>query len=57
MARLAVDVKFAGKGLGAALLRDALERTLLIARYVGAKIFLVHAKDERGPSPCTTGSR
>lgn len=46
MGRLAVDGKFAGQGLGQALLRDALERTLLIAANAGAKIFLVHAKDE-----------
>lgn len=50
MGRLAVDVKFAGQGLGEALLRDALERTLLIASNAGAKIFLVHAKDERAKS-------
>lgn len=47
MGRLAVDAKFAGQGLGQALLRDALERTLLVARNAGAKIFLVHAKDEQ----------
>lgn len=46
MGRLAVDLKYAGQGLAAALLRDALERTLLIARNAGAKVFLVHAKDE-----------
>lgn len=47
MGRLAVDSKFSGQGLGEALLRDALERTLLIASNAGAKIFLVHAKDEQ----------
>lgn len=50
MGRLAVDAKFTGQGLGEALLRDALERTLLIASNAGAKIFLVHAKDERAKS-------
>lgn len=50
MGRLAVDRKYAGKGLGEALLRDALERTLLIASNAGAKIFLVHAKDETAKS-------
>jgi len=46
MGRLAVDRQFAGQGLGGALLRDALERTLLIARNAGVKILLVHAKDD-----------
>ena len=46
MGRLAIDAKFGGQGLGRALLRDALARTLLIAANAGAKIFLVHAKDE-----------
>lgn len=50
MGRLAVDSTFAGQGLGEGLLRDALERTLLIAQHAGAKIFLVHAKDERATS-------
>ncbi len=50
MGRLAVDGKFTGLGLGEALLRDALVRTLLIASNAGAKIFLVHAKDERAKS-------
>lgn len=50
MGRLAVDTKSAGQGLGEALLRDALERTLLVASNAGAKIFLVHAKNERATS-------
>jgi GNAT superfamily N-acetyltransferase len=46
LARLAVD-KFAhGKGLGAALLKDALLRTAQAADIIGARALLVHAKDD-----------
>ncbi len=50
MGRLAVDDRFAGQGLGAGLLRDALERTLLVAAHAGARVFLAHAKDEQAKS-------
>lgn len=45
LGRLAVDVTQSSQGLGAGLLRDALERTLLIAQHARARILLVHAKD------------
>lgn len=44
--RLAVDSGAQGKGLGAALLRDALFRVLGAADIIGARAILVHAKDE-----------
>ncbi|MCA0144819.1 GNAT family N-acetyltransferase [Blastococcus sp. LR1] len=46
LARLAVDEAWHGRGLGAALLRDALRRALFISESVGARLFLVHARDE-----------
>lgn len=46
LARLAVDVSVHGKGLGAALLKDALLRTAQAADTIGARALLVHAKDD-----------
>jgi GNAT superfamily N-acetyltransferase len=46
MARFAVDKTEQGKGLGAALLKDALRRALVGAEAIGGRAFLVHAKDE-----------
>jgi GNAT superfamily N-acetyltransferase len=46
LARLAVDRDYQGKGLGAALLKDALLRTLQAADIAGIRAVLVHAKDE-----------
>jgi GNAT superfamily N-acetyltransferase len=46
LARLAVDQQHQGKGLGRALLKDALLRTLQAADIAGIRALLVHAKDE-----------
>jgi predicted N-acetyltransferase YhbS len=46
LARLAVDVALHGKGIGSALLRDALVRTAQAADTIGARALLVHAKDD-----------
>lgn len=46
LARLAVDQAHQGKGLGRALLKDALLRTLQAADIAGIRALLVHAKDE-----------
>ncbi len=46
MARFALDQSEQGKGLGRALLRDALSRALQGAEAIGGRCFLVHAKDE-----------
>ena len=46
IARLAVDHTWQGKGLGAALLLDALRRILTAADIVGIRAVMVHAKDE-----------
>jgi GNAT superfamily N-acetyltransferase len=41
--RLAVDARFQGRGLGRALLRDALLRTLHVAEHAGIRAVLLHA--------------
>jgi len=46
LARLAVDLKHQGAGLGKALLRDALLRTAQVADIAGIRALLVHAKDD-----------
>jgi GNAT superfamily N-acetyltransferase len=46
LARLAVDRREQGKGLGKALLKDAILRTMQAAEIAGLKLLLVHAKDE-----------
>lgn len=46
LARLAIDQTFKGKGLGRALLKDALLRTLMAADIAGIRAVLVHAKDD-----------
>jgi GNAT superfamily N-acetyltransferase len=47
LARMAVDRRWQGQGVGRALLRDALERTLQAADIAGIRAFAVHAKDEQ----------
>lgn len=46
LARLAVDVTVAGRGVGAGLLRDALERSAMLSESLGAAALLIHARDE-----------
>lgn len=46
LARLAVDRREQGQGLGRALLKDAILRTMQAAEIAGLKLLLVHAKDE-----------
>jgi GNAT superfamily N-acetyltransferase len=46
LARLAVDRSEQGKGLGMALLKDALLRAVQAADLVGCRAVLVHAKDQ-----------
>jgi GNAT superfamily N-acetyltransferase len=50
LARMAVDRRWQGQGVGRALLRDALERTLQAADIAGIRAFAVHAKDEQARS-------
>jgi GNAT superfamily N-acetyltransferase len=46
LARLAVSRDEQGKGLGAGLLKDAIQRTLAAAEIAGIRALAVHAKDE-----------
>jgi GNAT superfamily N-acetyltransferase len=46
LARLAVDEREHGHGLGAALLRDAMSRTLLVSEEVAVRVLFVDAKDD-----------
>lgn len=47
LGRLAVDQRWQGRGLGAALLRDAILRSLQAAEIVGIRAILVHALHEK----------
>lgn len=47
LARLAVDADHQERGVGKALLKDAMLRCLAAAENVGARVLLVHAKHER----------
>ena len=46
LARLAIDKNQKGKGLGKALIKDALLRAVRASEIAGLRAFLVHAKDE-----------
>jgi GNAT superfamily N-acetyltransferase len=46
LARLAVDVSIHGRGVGSALLKDALLRAANDADTISARALLVHAKDD-----------
>lgn len=46
LARLAVDMSWKGKGLGAALVVDAMRRVLNAADIAGVRAMVVHAKDD-----------
>jgi GNAT superfamily N-acetyltransferase len=46
LARMAVDRRWQGQGIGKALLRDAMQRTVQAADIAGIRAFAVHAKDE-----------
>lgn len=50
LARLAVDRRWQGQGVGKALLRDAMQRTVQAADIAGIRAFAVHAKDEEARS-------
>lgn len=46
LARLAVDRRHAGQGLGAAMLKEALTRTLRVSEQAGLRALIVHAIDD-----------
>lgn len=47
LARLAVHLTYQGKGLGKAMLKDAILKTLQIAEQGGVRALLVHAIDKK----------
>lgn len=47
LGRLAVDLNHQGKGIGLALIKDAVLRTLQASEIAGIKAILVHALDEK----------
>lgn len=50
LGRLAIDRAYQGRGIGQALLGDAIRRTLAISTQVGVVALLAHALDERAKS-------
>lgn len=46
LARLAVDSRAQGRGLGAALYRDAIQRSISASDALGAAALLIHCRDE-----------
>ena len=47
LARLAVDRRCQGVKLGASLLQDAVQRTLVVAQHAGVRALLVHALHDK----------
>jgi GNAT superfamily N-acetyltransferase len=47
LGRLAIDKEWQGNGLGRALVRDAILRTLQAAKFLGIRAVLVHALNEK----------
>jgi len=50
LARLAVSERCQGRGIGTAMLRDAIRRTLAIAEQVGVRALLAHPIDDQAAS-------
>jgi len=47
LGRLAVAMNYQGRGVGAALLQDGVERCRRVAEHAGVRAMLVHALDDR----------
>jgi GNAT superfamily N-acetyltransferase len=50
LGRLAVDLSWQGKGIGAGMLKDALQRFLQISQIAGSRAIIVHAIDQTAVS-------
>lgn len=47
LTRLGVDLEQQGRGLGAALVKDALQRAAVVGKEIGVRALLIHAESER----------
>jgi GNAT superfamily N-acetyltransferase len=50
LGRLAIDLKWQGKGLGGALLQDAVQRSVCAAQEISARLLIVHALSAQAES-------
>jgi GNAT superfamily N-acetyltransferase len=50
LARMAVDSRHQGHGIGAALLKHFMLKALEVAKSVGVRVLLIHAKDDSAKS-------
>ena len=50
LARLAVDANWQGKQIGTGMLKDAIQRTLIVAEQAGIRALLVHALSDKARS-------
>ena len=50
LARMAVDSRHIGRGLGAALLKHFMLKAFEVAQSVGVGVLLIHAKDDEAKS-------
>jgi GNAT superfamily N-acetyltransferase len=47
LGRLAADHRYQGAGIGQALLKDALARSINVSEQVGARVLIVHALNDK----------
>jgi len=47
LGRLAVDVDWQGKQMGTGMLKDAIQRTIIVAEQAGIRALLVHALTDK----------
>lgn len=50
LGRLAVDAGWQGKHIGIGMLKDAIQRTLIVAEQAGIRALLVHALSDKARS-------
>jgi len=50
LGRLAVDVHWQGKRIGIGMLKDAIQRTIIVAEQAGIRALLVHALSDKAKS-------
>lgn len=47
LGRLAINKKYQNRGLGSALLKDAIERSLVVSEQAGTRAIIVHALNQK----------